>query len=153
MIKPRWFPLKSTQKKAQISGEIQLQFSLTDSSDPATPAEQIFQKWQLWVGSFIGTPPSDEETLDRQLGEAGIDLDDEEEESSDEADEAEPRSDEGSQVGKTAAIKSKKDKVKKKIVQTAYEFTRASDVVGVVYLEISKITDLPPEHNSKYMSE
>lgn len=141
---PRWFPLKSTRKGAQISGEIQLQFSLTDSSDPAAPAEQISQKWQLFIGSFVRTPPSEEENLDQQLGEAGIELDDEEDDSS-EADES--KSDEGAQAGKAAPIKEKKDKVQKKLKQTAYEFSHGTDVVGVVYLEVSKITDLPPEHN------
>jgi len=140
--------LKSTRKGAQISGEIQLQFSLADSSDPIAPAEQISQKWQLFMGSFIGTPPSEEENLDRQLGEAGLELEDEEDDSS-EADES--KSDEGSQGGKAAPIKEKKEKVKTKLKQTAYEFSHGTDVVGVVYLEVSKITDLPPEHNSTYI--
>ena len=140
--------MKSTRKGAQISGEIQLQFSLTDSSDPATPVEQISQKWQLFMGSFIRTPPSEEENLDQQLGEAGIELEDEEDDSS-EADES--KSDEGSQAGKAMPIKGKKDKVKKNPKQTAYEFSHGTDVVGVVYLEVSKITDLPPLHNSMYI--
>ena len=148
MNKPRWFPLKSTRKGARISGEIQLQFFLTDTSDPTAPAEQITQKWQLFIGSFVRTPPSEEENLDQQLGEAGIELDDEEDDSS-EADES--KSDEGSQAGKAAPIKGKKDKVKKKVKQTAYEFSHGTDVVGIVYLEVSKITDLPPEHNSMYI--
>jgi len=143
---PRWFPLKSTQKNTHISGEIQLQFSLLDSTDGAATADQISQKWQLWLGSLVSTPASEEENLDRQLGEAGIDLeDDDDEDSSDEADEA--KSEEGSQGGKIAPTTSKKEKVKAKLKQKAYEFSHGSDCVGIVYLEVSKITDLPPEHN------
>lgn len=33
--------------------------------------------------------------------------------------------------------------------QRAYEFSGMSDVAGVLFLEVSKITDLPPERNSK----
>lgn len=143
---PRWFPLKSTQKNTHISGEIQLQFSLLDSIDVAATTDQISQKWQLWLGSLVSTPASEEENLDRQLGEAGIDLDDDDDDdSSDGADEA--KSDEGSQVGKLAPTKAKKEKLKAKVKQKAYEFSHGSDCVGIVYLEVSKITDLPPEHN------
>ena len=39
-------------------------------------------------------------------------------------------------------------KLKKKTKARAYEFTGGSDVVGIVFLEIGRITDLPPERNS-----
>ncbi|KAF8467246.1 phosphatidylserine decarboxylase-domain-containing protein [Kalaharituber pfeilii] len=143
---PRWFPLKSTQKGAQISGEIQLQFSLLDSSNTTATPEQIFQKWHTWIGSFISTLQSEEEQLNRSLGEAGIELEDEDEEESSE-DSDEPRSAEGTQTGKAVTKSSKKEKVKKALKHGAYEFTHGSDVVGIVFLEVSRITDLPPEHN------
>lgn len=142
--KPRWYPLKSTQRNAEISGEIQLAFSLTDSANPAAPTEDIVQKWQACLTSLVGTPPSEEEALDRHLGEAGIELADEDEDSSDES-----KSDEGSQTGKPSGKQSKKEKLKR-LKHRAYEFAHGTDVVGVVYLEVSKITDLPPEHNSMY---
>ena len=33
-----------------------------------------------------------------------------------------------------------------------YEFTNGSDVAGVLFLEVQRITDLPPERNSMYIS-
>lgn len=39
--------------------------------------------------------------------------------------------------------------LKKKAKQRAYEFSGESDVAGVLFIEIQKITDLPPERNSK----
>lgn len=40
-------------------------------------------------------------------------------------------------------------KLKRKKKARAYEFQSESDVVGIIFLEISRITDLPPERNSK----
>ena len=40
-------------------------------------------------------------------------------------------------------------RLKRKATQRAYEFTGFSDLAGVLFLEISNITDLPPERNSK----
>ena len=42
--------------------------------------------------------------------------------------------------------------MKKKAKQRAYEFSGTSDLAGVLFLEVAKITDLPPERNSKIMS-
>lgn len=39
--------------------------------------------------------------------------------------------------------------LKKKVKQRAYEFSGESDVAGVLFIEIQKVTDLPPERNSK----
>ena len=38
-------------------------------------------------------------------------------------------------------------RLKKKTKARAYEFTGGSDVIGIAFLEIEKITDLPPERN------
>jgi phosphatidylserine decarboxylase len=122
---PRWFPLKSSRKKAQISGEIQLQFALVDgSSETATP-EEIFLKWQAWLGNFVTTPsPSgdDQDPLSRDLGESDYDS-----------------------IG-GARKKVKKPESNKK--GGHYELCSGTDVVGVIFLEIQSITDLPPERNS-----
>lgn len=40
-------------------------------------------------------------------------------------------------------------KLKKKTKARAYEFTGGSDILGIVFLDITKITDLPPERNRK----
>lgn len=38
-------------------------------------------------------------------------------------------------------------RLKKKAKQRAYEFSGQSDIAGVLFLEIGKLTDLPPERN------
>jgi phosphatidylserine decarboxylase len=49
--------------------------------------------------------------------------------------------------------KSKKsDKGKKDVKSTSYQLNSGSDVVGVIFLEISSVTDLPPEKNGKRSS-
>ncbi|KAG0129346.1 phosphatidylserine decarboxylase-domain-containing protein [Tuber indicum] len=134
---PRWFPLKSSRKKAQISGEIQLQFSLSDSSNEAAPPEEIAAKWQAWQGNFVTTPnPSgdDQDPLSQDLGDELPSEDDDE-------------------VGDTESImagkKTKKGKKKDKRIKKGghYELFNGTDVVGVIFLEINSITDLPPERN------
>jgi len=138
-LQPRWFSLKSSRKKAQISGEIQLRFSLSDSSNEAAPPEEIAAKWQAWQGNFVTTPnPSgdDQDPLSRDLGDDLPSEDDDE-------------------VGDTESImaekKAKKGKKKDKRIKKGghYELYSGTDVVGVIFLEINSITDLPPERNSQ----
>lgn len=38
--------------------------------------------------------------------------------------------------------------LKRKVKLREYEFTNGSDVAGVLFLEVQRITDLPPERNS-----
>ncbi|RPA89242.1 hypothetical protein L873DRAFT_1832040 [Choiromyces venosus 120613-1] len=134
---PRWLPLKSSRKKAQISGEIQLQFSLTDSSNEAASPEEVAAKWQAWLGNFVAAPnPSgdDQDPLSRDLGD-------------------DVPSDEDYEVGDTESImarkKANKEKKKDKRIKKGghYELNSGTDVVGVIFLEINSITDLPPERN------
>jgi len=40
-------------------------------------------------------------------------------------------------------------KLRRKATQRAYEFSGSSDLHGVLFLEISRITNLPPERNGK----
>jgi hypothetical protein len=74
------------------------------------------------------------------------DDDEDQEEITDEADE-----------GKTPEGAAKKKKrlrlarLKKKAKQHGYEFSGATDVAGVLFVEIQRITDLPPEKNGTFM--
>ena len=78
-----------------------------------------------------------------------VDPDDEDDE------EQEDRSDETDDLTKPEAVEKNKrrlrlKRLKRKTKARAYEFSGAgSDVVGIVFLELSKITDLPPERNSR----
>jgi phosphatidylserine decarboxylase len=44
-------------------------------------------------------------------------------------------------------------KLKKSVKERGYEFTNGSQIAGILFVEIQRITDLPPERNGmiKYM--
>ena len=80
-------------------------------------------------------------------------LDDEEDEDDDvdlDPETSDETTDDPAKPGKEAKKKRRLRlaKLKKKTKARAYEFTGESDVVGMVFLEVSRITDLPPERNS-----
>ncbi|KAF8545511.1 phosphatidylserine decarboxylase-domain-containing protein [Trichophaea hybrida] len=140
----RWFPLRSSRKKAGVSGEIQFTFALVDSSNESATAGEIYEKWVSWQSFFV-QPPSpgsaDEDPLSRDLGGDAASDDDEGESSS-----PSPEEDVSTTGKGPKKDKSKKSK-RKKIKSHAYQLNSGSDVVGVIFLEISSITDLPPEKN------
>lgn len=98
---PSWFPLKSKRtgkKESVVSGEVELQLTLHDNSNPEATPREVYDQ-------FISVTKSA------------------------------PVADTASQVSSTRS-------------KNAYEFTNGdSDTLGIVYLEIGKITDLPPERN------
>jgi len=69
-----------------------------------------------------------------------------------EVDESEPVSETGgAETPETAEKKRRKRRIailRRKAKLRAYEFSNGSDVAGVLFLEIQKIVDLPPERNS-----
>lgn len=128
--------LQSARKRAEVvSGEIQLTFQIIDSSNPSATSDDIMQKWLQWRGGVaLSSSSSDEDTL-RALAEVASD-DDEDESPIDEV------------AGAVAASKKEKPKKSRKNKELRnYQLDRASEVVGVLFLEITKITDLPPEKN------
>ena len=140
------------KKSAKISGEVQLQFSLVDTSDSFARSHEILQK----LAALLAISPEDESDGDEDLSRLdSLDLEDEDDE--DEIDEKNPEtSDETDDPAKPAKTEKEKRKrrlrmkrLKKRAKARAYEFTGGTDVVGIVFLEICKITDLPPERNSK----
>ena len=146
---------KSERKKgAKISGEVQLQFSLVDALDSSTRPHDILQK----LATLLAISPEDESDGDEDLSRLdSLDLEDEDEDE-DEIDEKNlETSDETDDPAKPAKTEKEKRKrklrmkrLKKRAKARAYEFTGGTDVVGIVFLEICKITDLPPERNSKW---
>ena len=88
------------------------------------------------------------------LGEENLE-DDRDIESDDDDDEKDlETSDETDDPAKPASTEKRKRKLrlarlKKKSKKRAYEFSGGSDVVGIVFLDICRITDLPPERNSE----
>ncbi|KAI9751377.1 MAG: hypothetical protein M4579_006100 [Chaenotheca gracillima] len=137
---PRWYPLKSKQKDARISGEVQLQFAIYDTSSPPASPRIVIQKFRD-VASI--TPESDEQEGDLSALEQTETLDE------DEVGEGTSETDDPT---KPEAVEKKRRrlrlaKLKRKSKARAYEFSGGSDVVGILFMEISKITDLPPERN------
>ena len=80
----------------------------------------------------------------------GLDGEDEEDDDLDTSDETEgpSKTDDPEKRKKKLRLKRLKRKTKARV----YEFTGGSDVTGIAFLEISKITDLPPERNGKNFS-
>ncbi len=167
---PRWFPLKSKRpgkKTSVVSGEVLLQFTLVDTSDRVASNEQVMQKFN----TFLRTTASDAEdaalrtssvtTLPKQESKSGTTTptpgliqkmseneDDEDDDIFD--DEASPEDEDPT---KPEAVEKRKRRLrikglKKKRRDNPYEFiSGGSDVMGIVFLEIKNITDLPPESN------
>jgi len=144
-IQSRWFPLVSTRKKSKISGEIKLDLAIVDSRhNPASP-ELIASKLR-GIPSIPTTPANELDGFD--TNSAVVSEDDDEDLSSDELNVID---EDGSKSNKSRGRRIK-DKAKRKIrkgSKNAYEFAGGGDVVGVIFLEIGSITDLPPEKNGQ----
>lgn len=146
VMQSRWFPLVSTRKKSKISGEIKLDLAIVDSKhNPASP-ELITAKLR-GIPSMPSTPANELDGFD--VHSAVVSEDDDEEDLS--SDELNVIDEDGTKSNKSKGRKMK-DKAKRKIrkgSKNAYEFAGGGDVVGVIFLEIGSISDLPPEKNSQ----
>ncbi|KAK1971481.1 phosphatidylserine decarboxylase [Colletotrichum sublineola] len=169
---PKWYPLRSKRpgkKTSVVSGEVMLQFTLFDQSNTTATREQIFEKFyalvsQLPAGSrqitptmtpliqpvrnmsvhsgSTPSPPSSRNQTDADHEEEDDDLDIEDDTPEDE-DPSKP------EVAEKRRRRLRIKGLKKKKRDQAYEFNNSgSDVVGIIYLEVLNITDLPPEPNS-----
>jgi len=147
--KPKWYKLesrKSGKKKSVVSGEVLMQFSIFDPINTAATPQQTINKL-MGVAATIAEDDEDideDEELKRTESEIQEDEEDDDEDSSDEKD-ADP--------GKKESRKERKKRkrlarLKQRAKQRAFEFSGTSDIAGVLFLEIQKITDLPPEKNS-----
>lgn len=156
-MKPKWFTLKSRRggskkKGGFVSGEIQLQFAIVDTHNPSATPEEILRKF-ISVTAISREEEKYEEALDlfQMQNPDGRD-DDEEDEEEDEEDEETP--DETEDPTKPEVIEKKKKrlrlkKLKRKTKARAYEFSGGTDCIGILFLHIEKVTDLPPERNGK----
>lgn len=153
---PTWYPLRSKRrggkKDSNVSGEVQLQFTLFDSTNHAATPQEVMEKFRVLAGVDLSEIPTSESvTPGRQVsrsntGDSIGDLEDED------FDDDEEPSDETDDPAKPENAEKRKKKLRlrglrKKKQLNGYEFSGESDVVGIVFLEIGKITDLPPERN------
>jgi phosphatidylserine decarboxylase len=146
---PTWYSLKSKRpggkKSSNVSGEVQMQFTLFDCTNHgATPAE-VLAKFRALAG-VVDLPdvvtPTKQHSQTTPSGEEEDEYFDEDEEPSDETDD--PTKPENAEKRKR---KLRLRGLRKKKQLTAYEFSGGSEVVGIVFLEIGNIKDLPPEKN------
>jgi phosphatidylserine decarboxylase len=134
--------LKSSRKKYGVSGEIQLSLQLVDGANETAINADISAKWLAWQGAFLQAPSpisGDDDPLSRDLGNNHGLSDDDEDES--------PSPEEYASAADKASKKGKNKENKRKMDRGHYQLSSVSDVVGVIFLEISSITDLPPERN------
>lgn len=148
----RWYPLKSRRtggkKSSIVSGEVQLQFTLYDSTTPGATSQQIMEKFWSIEGAepeaITPTKPGN------GASRAGVPRDEDDED--DDLDEEEEPSDETEDPSKPETVAKRRRRMrikglKKRKQHQLYNFNENSDVVGIIFLEIGKITDLPPEKN------
>jgi phosphatidylserine decarboxylase len=125
---------RSGKKTGPITGAIQIQFSLYDPTNTSATPEKILDK----LYGLLGTGELTADELSRV-------------DTSDLEDEEEPVSE--FEEGATPEQNAKKKRrlrlarLKRKAKEHGYEFTGGSDVAGVLFVEIQRITDLPPEKN------
>ncbi|KAF7887638.1 hypothetical protein EAF00_009932 [Botryotinia globosa] len=146
---PAWYPLRSKRpggkKDSNVSGDVQLQFTLYDVTNPSATSAQILEKFRTLVGAEspgLVTPLRELDSITPGTEMTEDDYFDEGTEPSDETDD--PSKPENSEKRKKR-LRLKGLRKKKQL--NAYEFSGDSEVVGIVFLEIGKVTDLPPERN------
>lgn len=138
--KPRWYTLESKRKPARkkdstVSGEILLQFSLVDTANPMASPQETYRKFQNLV--CFG----EEEDYFPQATPQDVDDVDRDEETSDDGDEPE--------IAEKRRRRLRLRRLKNKsLAARAYQFSGVGNgVQGIVFMEIIRVTDLPPEKN------
>lgn len=123
-----------------------MQFSLIDTYNPTATQEETLRRYRSVIAAG---DDDDDESLSRAAtaeGEDGVTED------GDDAENEHETSDETDEPSEKAAKKEKKKRIarlrRKSIAVRAYEFVGGvGDVSGIIFMEMLKITDLPPEKN------
>ncbi|KKZ61498.1 phosphatidylserine decarboxylase [[Emmonsia] crescens] len=138
---PQWYTLhagrKAGKKRSDVSGEIQMQFTLFDPTNPSAEPAEILQKFKAIVSS------DDEDEIVPVVSPDTDDLEKEDETSDGTDDPTKP------DVVEKRRRKLRIARLKRKsMAARAYQFSGSKDgVSGIVFMEIVKILDLPPERN------
>ena len=126
-----------------------MQFTMVDPSNPSATPQDILQKFMVMAAVSPGIEGDEVDEFSRvESNDREEDDDDNDIETSDETEEPGALK---SDVSEKKRKKLRLKKLKRKTKARAYEFTGGTDVVGIVFVEICKITDLPPEKNSKVL--
>lgn len=152
ILQPVWYKLESKRsgkKKSIASGEVLMRFSIFDPLHTTATPQQILAKFFAMVTTEPTAEDEDLDRLERAQTDESIFMDDDEEE----LDEMQDEADDGASLPPEQEEKRKKKhrlaRLKRRTKLKAYEFSGMSDIAGVLFLEINKITDLPPERNGK----
>ena len=152
LVQPKWYKLRSKRKgnkKSAVSGEVQMQFMLMDTYNPSATEEETYRKFKSMIAAdaeddILMLSPSS--TLESQPDEqeAGDEDHDQDQDTSDETD--------ATTMSAKSAKTAKKRRLarlrRKSIAVRSYEFMgKDSDVSGIIFMEIQRISDLPPELN------
>ena len=126
-----------------------------DSSNPAAPHKEIYQRFRHLI--IAGEEEVEEEAkhmptvTDLDDGEGD---DDGDEEGSDDADGPDESAESAAAANKPEAVERRKKRIRRRLLRRkslaarTYQFSHAGNgVQGVVFVEIVKVTDLPPERN------
>lgn len=124
-----------------------MQFAMSDPSNPSASPQEILQKFMTMAAISPGLDGEEENEFPRT---ESTDINEDEDDDDNDIE----TSDETEESGKLDVAEKKQKrmrlkKLKRKSKARAYEFTGGKDVVGIIFVEICKITDLPPERNSK----
>ncbi|KAJ5111549.1 hypothetical protein N7532_002084 [Penicillium argentinense] len=150
---PKWYNLKSKRlssrsnrkkkkKDSTVSGEILLHFSLSDSANPSASPADTYRKFRNLVcigeedDQIDNIPAAELEELEQD--------EDRDEETSDETDDP----------TKPEVVEKRRRRLRlarlrrKSLAARAYQFSGSgTGVRGIVFMEIIRVTDLPPEKN------
>ncbi|BFZ61583.1 phosphatidylserine decarboxylase [Saitoella coloradoensis] len=147
----QWYALTSSRKKSRVSGEMQLRFSLFDPTGNATTNEQLLAVWQQYYWRSMGADLEDTLNKIRSNGSASSYLEEPEVYDADEGVASESAVEDMVSVSGDSAAEEdgkRKKKEKRKNKKKVFGFNAGTqDVLGLIFLEIKSITDLPPERN------
>ncbi|KAI1293889.1 phosphatidylserine decarboxylase-domain-containing protein [Xylaria venustula] len=167
---PQWYRLKNKKKDKKsnaVSGEVLLQFHLYDSTNPDATEAQVLDKLRTLASSLpeavsrnptplmtptLGPGSKSESTTSPSFVRNATDNSQDDDDDDDDVldDDETPEEDDPT---KPEAIEKRKRRLrikglKRKKRRNPYEFSNGGgDVVGLIFLEICNITDLPPESN------
>jgi len=111
-----------------------LELSIHDPLHPSITEQQLYQRLMTLVAGSTSMEAGDEDADTDGRGDT-----------SDEAENAVSQS----KMPDRNRRRRRLAKLRRKATQRAYEFSGSSDLHGVLFLEISRITNLPPERNGK----
>jgi phosphatidylserine decarboxylase len=133
---------RGKKKESVVSGEILLQFSLLDTSNPNASPSDTYRKFRTTVCAA----DEDDDAALPPVPWNDQDDNDKDEETSDETDDP----------SKPDVVEKRRRRLRiarlkrKSIAARAYQFSGSSSSMdGIVFIEVNRVTDLPPEKNSR----